>query len=550
MNLEHAATTRPFDPDVPVFLKPSAKVEPLYCSWLAWPHLLSPVQAAMNVLYRYLPLLHSFVANPSVHIAATRDPKMFGGPFVHLRASDIAQVKRLIADTQQRCGRLLQLAKDAKSFNAALQSTAAGYSLDELYQKLPPSLAGIAELMYDLNNHPRLHLIEPLVYSDYASEHHLAAQSLTLSLIEESDRNFFLSTPRLAEPSALVVEKPYSDPAIDALCAMRTTPAPLATLASQLGRPGLAESYSHLFTGDAPQPRGPTYAGPDVRLRYFGHACVLVQTEDTSILFDPMFSYSTGSPESGRACNRYELADLPGSIDYVVLTHCHQDHFNPEMLIQIRRKVRHVIIPRNNRGSLADPSMKLGLSELGFDDMIELDHFEEVPFESGKIVSIPFPGEHADLEIYSKHSALVSINGRNLIFLVDSDGRDVALYQRISRHLGIDTVDAVFLGMECHGAPLTWLYGPLLGQSVSRRDDESRRLSGSDFERARRIVSQFNCRRVYVYAMGQEPWLRHIMGLEYSPGSVQLVESDKLVEFCNSRGIASKRLYGSEDFII
>jgi hypothetical protein len=145
------------------------------------------------------------------------------------------------------------------------------------------------------------------------------------------------------------------------------------------------------------------------------------------------------------------------------------------------------------------------------------------------------------------------VKGRRILFLVDSDGWDSALYQRIAREISKDSdghIDAIFLGMECHGAPLTWLYGPLLTRPISRRDDESRRLSGSNCERALAIIEQFDCSRVYVYAMGQEPWLRYVMGLEYAPDSIQLSESDKLVAHCRSKGLISERLFGCRDLII
>src|SRR5882724_11447166 len=96
----------------PVYLRANVKLEPLFCGWLAWSHLLAPVQSAMNVAFRYLPLLQSFVANPMVHIAATRDPKLFGGPFVHLSTEDVPKVKQLISTTRKRLERLLKLAED------------------------------------------------------------------------------------------------------------------------------------------------------------------------------------------------------------------------------------------------------------------------------------------------------------------------------------------------------------------------------------------------------------------------------------------------------
>jgi hypothetical protein len=222
------------------------------------------------------------------------------------------------------------------------------------------------------------------------------------------------------------------------------------------------------------------------------------------------------------------------------------------MLLQIRPRIRKIVIPLNNRGSLSDPSMKLCLAQLGFYDVITLGYFDSISFSDGRVVSIPFPGEHSDLDIYSKQSIFVEVKGRRLLFLVDSDGWDSMLYQRIAQQiLGPERhVDALFLGMECNGAPLTWLYGPLLSRPISRRDDDSRRLSGSNYERALRIIGQFECSRVYVYAMGQEPWLKHIMGLEYATDSIQLTESNKLVDHCRSEGMVCERLYGSRDLLI
>src|SRR5262249_43765251 len=123
-----------------------------------------------------------------------------------------------------------------------------------------------------------------------------------------------------------------------------------------------------------------------------------------------------------------------------------------------------------------------------------------------------------------------------------------ALFTRLSQRIG--KVDALFIGMECHGAPLTWLYGPLLMTAVSRRDDDSRRLSGSDCARAWRVVEELDCSRVFVYAMGQEPWLKHLMGLAYKPGSVQLIESDKFIERCRGDSIPAERLYGCREMLL
>ena len=60
------------------FLKPDVKIELLACRWFAWPHLIAPVPHALNIAFRHLPLMQSFVANPQVHVAAASDPKAFG----------------------------------------------------------------------------------------------------------------------------------------------------------------------------------------------------------------------------------------------------------------------------------------------------------------------------------------------------------------------------------------------------------------------------------------------------------------------------------------
>jgi hypothetical protein len=104
--------------------------------------------------------------------------------------------------------------------------------------------------------------------------------------------------------------------------------------------------------------------------------------------------------------------------------------------------------------------------------------------------------------------------------------------------------------MECEGAPLTWLYGPLLTQPVDRKKDHSRRLSGSNFEQAMDIVTAFNCKEVYVYAMGQEPWLNYVTSKKYSESSLPIVASNRLIAECRKQGIVSERLFGENEMFL
>ena len=57
------------------------------------------------------------------------------------------------------------------------------------------------------------------------------------------------------------------------------------------------------------------------------------------------------------------------------------------------------------------------------------------------------------------------------------------------------------------------------------------------------LVEIFQPREVYVYAMGQEPWLNHIMALKYTRESLPIIESDRLLEWCRRCDIIAERLY-------
>ncbi|MES1249975.1 MAG: MBL fold metallo-hydrolase, partial [Chitinophaga rupis] len=109
--------------------------------------------------------------------------------------------------------------------------------------------------------------------------------------------------------------------------------------------------------------------------------------------------------------------------------------------------------------------------------------------------------------------------------------------------------DVLFLGMECDGAPLSWLYGPLLTEELSRDKDQSRRLSGSDCNKGMSLVNVFSPKEVYVYAMGQEPWVKYISSVKYTDESNPIIQSNMLVEECRKRGIITERLYGEKEIL-
>jgi len=101
----------------------------------------------------------------------------------------------------------------------------------------------------------------------------------------------------------------------------------------------------------------------------------------------------------------------------------------------------------------------------------------------------------------------------------------------------------MWLGMESEGGPLSWMYGPLLPAPMPRKMDQSRRLNGSNAVRAIEIVQRLKPGQVFIYAMGREPWMGHVMAMGYHENSPQLVEARKLLAWCQEKGISSSLPY-------
>lgn len=517
-----------------VYLKQNVLVEPLFNQWYGWSYLIAPSTAAMYVANSHTKIMQSFVSAPQTHISALKNPAMAGGPFINYDASKVTDIKALMDRTTKEQAHLFRFAEAIRELDEMLANEANGYSLEPLYRMVPAALKGYVELIYDLNNNPSFRFVEGLLYkSPYYNE---SSQSIALSLIGSDGRTFVFSTPRLEGDGRVHIKERFKYQGIDELFRMKTVPGFYASIKETLSiKAEDEEVFSSFFTEEEPvTPAG--YTDDQIRIRYFGHACVLMELNGISILTDPLVSYKYQSND-----DRYNYADLPETIDYVLLTHNHQDHCLFETLLQLRHKIRSLIVPKNSGGLLVDPSMKLLLQNIGFKNVREIDEMETIEIECGNITGLPFFGEHADLNIRTKIAYLVDLKGKTFLFAADSNNLEPALYENIYQITG--GVDVIFLGMECVGGPLTWLYGPLLTKALARKMDQSRRFDGSNYEKAITIVDLLKPKQVYVYAMGQEPWLTFLTSLSYTDESPQIIESNKLVAECRRRGITSERVF-------
>ena len=523
-----------------VFLKPNVLFEPLFNQWYAWPFLIAPGTAAMFIANLHLKIMQSFITAPQVHISALKNPAMLGGPFINYDAGKVGAIRALLEKTTTEQRHMLQFAEAVKQLDEMLTNEANGYSLTSLYEKTPELLKGYVELVYDANNHPSIRFIEGLLYKSpfYSS----ASQSVALSLIDNDNRQFILSTPLLEDEGRLHLRVPFDDERLDELFKMKQVPQPYDYIRDLFNITAGHELFSSLFTTTNGR-SAVNYDREGVRIRYFGHACILIESREVNILCDPVIGYNFGSD-----IKRYTYDDLPERIDYVVITHAHQDHCIFETLLQLRHKIRNIIVPRSSGGELIDPSMKLVLSNIGFKNVVEIGEMETIDIAGGTITGIPFMGEHADLNIKTKIAYLVGLGGKKIMCAADSNNIEPKLYEHVRDAIG--EVDVVFLGMECDGAPLTWLYGPLLTKPLARKMDQSRRFDGSDATKGLKIIELLNAKRAYVYAMGQEPWLTFLTSIQYTKQSRPIVESDKLIEECRRRGIEAKRLFGCEAIML
>ncbi|OQP46205.1 MBL fold metallo-hydrolase [Niastella populi] len=522
-----------------VYVRQNLAIEPLVDNWYAWSHLVSPATAALNIKERHLKIMNSYIQNPHIHAAAVKNPKMLGGPFIDYDGKRLPEIEELKNNTMNKCSELLELCDSITDLNRLLTKEAKGFSLASLYPKVPDNLRGYVELFYDLNNTPSYRFFELLLYkSKYYKEE---LQSVNLFLVNDDDsRSFVLSTPKLVNENILRLHIPFKDKRIDEFFACVDTPRTFGELKKLMNiSPDKEALFKTFFTIEAPQPYK-RYSGDGVLTRYFGHACILVETKDTAILVDPVISYGYESDIS-----RFTYNDLPETIDYVLFTHNHQDHILFETLLRIRRKIKHIVVPRSNGGSLQDPNLRLMFSQIGFDNIIELGDMEKIELSDCVITGLPFLGEHADLDIRTKLCHMVECkNGYKIIFAADSCNVETRVYEKIHEIVG--DVDIMFLGMECDGAPLSWLYGPLMPEQLERDKDQSRRLAGCNFEQSKELIDIFKPSDVFIYAMGMEPWLKFISSIKYTDESRPIIESNKVLDYCKAKGLEAERLFGEK----
>lgn len=522
------------------YLRPNTVIEPIVANWYAHAYLISPGTAPM-IIRDKIKLMRSFMASPELHELATKDSSVVGRTFLNVPAAQKDVVAQLLQKTIQDNEERIEFANSITSLYHLLLKEAKGFSLEGLYKNVPANLKGFVELVYDVNNQPGFRFFESMLYKSRSYDP--GAQGMFFFEMDPVVRGNISDTPRIRSEQTFEWNVPFRHKTIDQVARLREQPQTAATIRSYFHE-NMNGLFNRFFTEEAPaRPADANYTGDDIRIRYYGHACVLLQTSQVSILIDPFINYSTDQCQTN-----FTFLDLPDTIDYVLITHNHADHIIPEYLLQLRYKIKHIVVPRNGNGNLEDPSLRLMLENIGFESVLQLDELESIRIPDGEIIGMPFLGEHCDLSIRSKILHLVRLRGKSVLLASDSSNLEIEVYRLLKEIIG--TVDIIFLGMESEGAPLSLNYGPFMTQELNRKMDQSRRVNGSDFNSGYAIVNEFQPKEVYVYAMGLEPWTKYILGIKYTEESIQLIEANKLIDTCLERGIHAELLeYKKELFL-
>lgn len=526
-----------------LYLREDCYFEPLINQWFAWSYLIPPVQAARYITTTHRRIMSSFVKNSHLHILASKQSALTGGEFLNAKEDQVDQIKDLVQKIDEQLPHVIELSDAVVVMDDLVRGHTSGESIEYLYDKIPNVLKGYVEIFMDMNHNASYRLLETLLYNSL--HYDTSMQSVSFGILSlTKERPFCFSTPRLADENHIQLKLDFNAKELTTIFKSRVEPVPETEIDNIFNKfdnyGGL--DYKKLFTENAPQSiYEPVKDG--IRLRFLGHASFILETNDVSILIDPVIA-TRGEDNKDQI---FSFSDLPNEIDYICITHNHQDHYNLEALLQLRHKTKKLVLPKNNGGTLPDPSMKLIAKQLGF-EVIEVDDFDEILIPNGKMTSIPFLGEHGDLNVLSKTVWFIEVNGKKIFFGADATNCDPHMYKHIHKMVG--DVDILAIGMECVGAPYTWLYGALYTKNVDKNVKNSRRLNGADADQAYHMVNTFNAKQVYIYAMGIEPWYKYFMGVDYGDDSEQIIQSNKMIDYCENKNIPCKRLVGKDEFFL
>jgi len=259
------------------------------------------------------------------------------------------------------------------------------------------------------------------------------------------------SSPVLPEPCRVDLDVPFASDLFDELFAARLAPVEVDVLAERLGLAGAQlVGFRRMFTEQPPSPYELNLTG-DVRMRLFGHASVLLDFGGFTIMTDPVVGCDGDGFDP-----HYSIADLPETIDVVVLGRSQSDPFSLETLLQLRRRIGVIVVGRASGHGLTEVSMRNMLEHNGFTGVVELADLQTIEIGPARITAVPVLGKDGGVDTGTMMVPLVRLGGRVFMFATDAAPLTKEADDFVSAD--IDQVDVMFKRREYTDAATSLLY--------------------------------------------------------------------------------------------
>ncbi|MGV9316437.1 MBL fold metallo-hydrolase [Streptomyces sp. NPDC003691] len=275
------------------------------------------------------------------------------------------------------------------------------------------------------------------------------------------------------------------------------------------------------------------------RIRYFGHACLVLQTPRGAVVTDPFIS------ADGDGSNRWTHADLPDFIDLVLVTHGHHHRIVLETLLRLRGRIGTVVVPRSSRGDPGGPGTGPFLGRLGF-PVVEAGDHGEFRFPGGRVVTVPVPDPSGEPAAGGRSAYWVEFAGRSVFIGTDARGTDPEPYRRVRRRLG--PVDYAFLAMDPGGVPLTARLCEALMVRLGLAGPDPGTEPGPGAEQAAVITAELGAGAAYVHTCGEEPWPAPGPAVPPYGDPREVQQIPRFMRWCADHGITAGHLLRQDEW--